>query len=89
MNATKLQDLILATEGMDTWDLKDSKNRSRVARLTPKLIKALKEVALEVKCEECHGRGFITGATSSPVYTRGKCDVCKGTGNKYFFLEVL
>ncbi len=89
MDANKLQDLIYAAEGIDTWDLNDPRNCKMVAKLAPKLIETLKEVGLEVKCANCDGRGFLTGATGGPVQTRGKCPECKGTGSKYAFLEVL
>ena len=89
MDANKFQDLIMATEGIGTWDLTDRVRAIHMAKLAPKLVEALKEVGLEVKCENCDGRGFLTGSTSGAVQTRGKCPVCKGTGSKYFFLEVL
>jgi hypothetical protein len=88
MDTNKLQDLILATEGIDTWDLTDARNRAMVAKLAPKLVEALKETALEVKCPECHGRGYLTGSTAFEGCKRGKCPECKGTGSKYYFLEV-
>jgi len=89
MDANKLQDLMHAVDGMGTWDLTDPRNCAIIAKLAPKLVEALKEVGSEVKCENCHGCGVITGATGGPVQTRGKCGVCKGTGSKYLFLEVL
>jgi len=88
MDAEKLQDLIMAAGGIDTWDLTDARNRAMVAKLAPKLVEALREVASEVKCSECSGRGYLTGATGGPVQTRGKCPKCKGTGSKYYFLEL-
>ena len=88
MDATKLQDLILATEDMATWDLDDPSKRHHFFKLAPKLVEALKEVALEVKCEECTGRGYLTGTTAFPNHTRGKCSKCKGLGSKYYFLEL-
>jgi len=89
MNATKLEDLINAAEDL-TEHIGGTVfvDAQRATRLLPKLVKALKEVGLEVKCDNCGGKGYITGATGGPVQTRGKCDVCKGTGSKYPFLEV-
>jgi len=88
MNANKLQDLILAMEDAGKWDLKDVRNQAMLTRLVPKLVETLKEVGLEVKCDNCSGRGYLTGTTGGEIQTRGKCPKCKGTGSKYFFLEV-
>jgi len=88
MDKDKLQDLIYALEGIDTWDLNTPATRSKVHKLVPKLIKALKDVALESKCENCDGRGFLTGTTVGPGGATGKCADCKGTGSKYYFLEL-
>jgi len=87
MDSTKLQDLIFASEDVHTCDMKNNHNQATIKRLLPKLVEALKEIAPEVKCSGCDGRGFLTGATSCEVHTRGKCPDCKGTGQKYL-LEV-
>lgn len=89
MDIRKLQDLFMAVEGIESWDLKDLKNQAAIRRIMPKLLNALKEVALEVKCAECHGRGYLTGATGFEQHKRGKCPACRGTGSKYYFLELL
>jgi len=39
----------------------------------------IRQIALEVPCEECDGRGYLTGATNKKY----SCEKCHGSGCKY------
>ena len=81
MEIIKLQDLVFAAESIT--------NSESNSKLIANLLHALKEIALEVKCTECDGRGYLTGVTAFKNHAIGKCPRCAGTGKKYFIINTI